>query len=158
MIARFFKVLVFLFKGFVMLVAGFVTLALLYAGYIFMSYKMETRADRLFYEQVMGKGKVNVTEMETGWNRVCVIGPYCEGWPKNLPLDGCELSWDEVHWALVFLHDGEVISQKVFMGVIEYEWLGVSSGKGVKENCFDIKNNPTFFTVGPKKLVLRATK
>jgi hypothetical protein len=121
----------------------------IFAGVFVVPPLLQRMAVRSLYEQTLQMGKVNASELSTGWDRVCIATAYCGG-PGDLG-DVCDDFQSRGRWGVVFLRSGKVVSVKKFVGEIQY------NGPDGLASCVNADQHPAFFVVAPKTLSLRGT-
>ncbi len=110
------------------------------------------------YDQAAKKGKVEATEIEAGWNKVCLVGPYCSLGQKELDPTTCNQFQDDGLWGLVFIKTKTIVSIKKYTRQVEFDGLGNPEKLKTMKSCFTIDEKPAFFVAGPKTLILKATR
>lgn len=96
------------------------------------------------YERVLASGQVAATDLETGWDRMCIATAYCGG-PGDLSEDICDRFQGDGLWGIVFFKGNEIVSIRSHTGHVRFKETKL---------CFQKESNPVFVSAGNKLLTV----
>ncbi len=108
------------------------------------------------YDLAVAQGKVDAAEIETGWDRVCLVSPYCSLGGGELGPQACEPFMRGDLWGVAFMSNGAPKALKTYSRRISFEGLNDPERLKTMESCFHAEQKPAFFVSGPDALVLKA--
>lgn len=134
-------------RGFRILIWAVVAITALLASpflYLFGTVAYERWVVQSLYERVLASGQVAATDLETGWDRMCIATAYCGG-PGDLSEDICGRFLEDGVWGIVFFKGDEIVSIRSHTGHVRFE---------APKRCFKKESNPVFVSAGHKMLTL----
>lgn len=134
-------------RGFRILIWAVVAITALLASpflYLFGTVAYERWAAQSLYERVLASGQVAATDLETGWDRMCIATAYCGG-PGDLSEDICGRFLEDGVWGIVFFKGDEIVSIRSHTGHVRFKETKL---------CFQKESNPAFVSAGDKLLTV----
>lgn len=134
-------------KGYRVLIWAVVSVAALLASpilYLLGDVTYRRWAVESLYERVLASGQVAATELETGWDRMCIATAYCGG-RGDLSWDICDRFQGDGLWGVVFFKGDEIVSIRSHTAHVRFKETKL---------CFQKESNPVFISVGNELLTV----
>jgi len=123
-------------------------LVFIFAGTVALPIFQKKWAILALYENAISHGYVSASNLETGWDKMCVATPYCGG-DGQIDWDNCRPFQDDGVWGVLFFRQGKLLSKHEFTRHIDYKIVQV---------CFDAAESPVFIPAGERRLLITTLK